>query len=90
MIQKVVSDIINQFLSELKKDETFERIERVLLDPISKYIRNTTYPYVHLVIFILLLYTITLPVIVIILFRQNRLLSSCVSLIKESRAITSS
>jgi hypothetical protein len=85
MIQKVVSDIINQFLAEMKKDETFERIERVVLDPISKYIRNTTYPYVHLIIFILLLYTLTLPVIVIILFRQNRLLTHCISIIKDTR-----
>jgi hypothetical protein len=86
MIQKVVSDIINQFLSEMKKDETFERIERVVLDPISKYVRKTTYPYIHLVIFILLLYTITLPIIIVILFRQNRLLTHCISIIKQSQS----
>ena len=84
MIQNLVKDAVQQLLNEIKKDETFERIQQYVLDPITRYVKKTTYPYLHLCIFILLLYTITLPIIIVILVRQNRLLTHCIGLIKKT------
>jgi hypothetical protein len=84
MIHNLVKDAVHQFLNEIKKDETFEKIQQYVLDPVTKYVKKTTYPYIHLCIFILLLYTITLPIIIVILVRQNRLLTHCISLIKKT------
>lgn len=90
MIHNLVKDMVHQLLNEIKKDETFDRIQRYVLDPITYYFKKATYPYFHLCIFILLIYTLTLPVIIVILFRQNRLLTQCISLIKKSVEISAS
>jgi hypothetical protein len=76
MIQKLVNDLIEQFIIEFKKQETFERIQNAILEPISRYVKSKTHPYINLLFFIIILYSITQPIILIILFKQNRLIMS--------------
>jgi hypothetical protein len=83
MIQKLVSDIINQFIIEFKKQETYDKIQNAILEPISKYIKFKTYPYINILLFILILYSITQPIILIILFRQNRMVMSILKQISD-------
>jgi len=83
MIQKLVSDIINQFIIEFKKEETYDKIQNTILEPISRYIKFKTYPYINILLFILILYSITQPIILIILFRQNRMVMSILKQISE-------
>lgn len=85
--QSLIKDMVQQLLNEIKKDDTTSRIRQYIVDPATRYLKNATYPYVHLCIFILLVYTITLPIIIIILFHQNRLMTECIRLIKKSSEI---
>jgi hypothetical protein len=83
MIQKLVNDIIEQFVIEFKKQETFERIQNVILEPISRYVKSKTHPYINLLFFIIILYSITQPIILIILFKQNKLIMNTLKHISE-------
>ena len=75
MIDKLVNDIINQCIIEFKKKETFDRIKTVILEPFIKYIRSKIHLYINLLLFVVLLYSIAQPIILVILFKQNRLLT---------------
>jgi hypothetical protein len=79
MIEKLVNDIIEQFIIQIKKNETFDRIKNVILEPFMKYIRSKIYMYINILLFVILLYSISQPIILIILFKQNRLLSQALS-----------
>jgi hypothetical protein len=83
MIQKLINDIIEQLIVEIKKQETFERIKNVILEPISSYIKSKTYPYINLLIFVIILYSIIQPLILIILFKQNSLIINLANSLKE-------
>lgn len=83
MIQKLVADVINQFIIEFKKQETYDKIQNAILEPISKYIKFKTYPYINILLFILILYSITQPIILIILFRQNRMVMTILKQISD-------
>lgn len=83
MIQKLVSDLIDQFLIEFKKKETFDRIQNAILEPVSKYIKSKTHRYIHLLFLIIILYSITQPIILILLFRQNRLIMTTLKRLTE-------
>jgi|694.fasta_scaffold84419_5 hypothetical protein len=76
MIQKLVNDLIDQFIIELKKQETFDRIQNTILEPISRYVKSKTHPYINLLLFIIVLYSITQPIILFVLFKQNKLIMS--------------
>jgi hypothetical protein len=89
MIPNLVKDTVQQLINEIKKEETFDKIQQYVLDPVSRYIRKVSFPYIHLCIFILLIYTLTLPVIIVILVRQNGLLTHCINLIKKSTEVVS-
>jgi hypothetical protein len=83
MIQKLVNDLIDQFIIEFKKKETFDRIQNTILEPISKYIKMKTHPYINLLFLIIILYSITQPIILIVLFRQNKLIMNTLKHLSE-------
>ena len=74
IIQKLVNDLIEQFIIEFKKKETFERIQNTILEPISRYVKSKTHPYINLLFFVIVLYSITQPIILFVLFKQNKLI----------------
>jgi hypothetical protein len=76
MIQKLVNDLIEQFIIEFKKPQTFDRIQSTILEPITRYIKSKTHPYINLLFFIIILYSITQPIILYVLFKQNKLIMS--------------
>lgn len=79
MIEKLVNDAIDQFIIEFKKPDTFERIKNVVLEPFMKYIRSKIHMYINILLFVILIYSISQPIILIILIKQNRLLTHVVS-----------
>jgi hypothetical protein len=79
MIDKLVNDIIDQFIIEFKKPEMFDRIRITILDPITKYIRSKIHMYINLLLFVVLLYSLSQPIILVILIKQNRLLTTALS-----------
>ena len=72
--------LIELFILE---QETYDKIQNAILEPISKYIKFKTYPYINILLFILILYSITQPIILIILFRQNRMVMSILKQISD-------
>ena len=83
MIQKLINDLIEQLIIELKKQETFERIKNVILEPISAYVKSKTYSYINILLFVIILYSISQPLILIILFRQNNLIMNLTNSLKD-------
>jgi hypothetical protein len=84
MIEKLINDIINQIIIEFKKPEIFDRIRTTILDPITKYIRSKIHMYINLLLFVVLLYSLSQPIILVILIKQNRLLTQALSNISIS------
>jgi hypothetical protein len=87
MIQKLINDLIEQLIIELKKQETFERIKNVILEPISAYVKSKTYSYINILLFVIILYSISQPLILIILFKQNNLIMNLSNSLKEVTSV---
>ena len=64
MIEKIIKDLMEKLLYEIKKEENQTKLEIELLNPILTKYTNKIYPYITLLLF---LYCINLLLIIIIL-----------------------
>ncbi len=64
MIEKIIKDLMEKLLYEIKKEENQTKLEIELLNPILTRYSNKIYPYINLLLF---LYCINLLLIIIIL-----------------------
>jgi hypothetical protein len=64
MIEKIIKDLIDKSILEIKKKENQRKLEFEVIDPILKHFTNRIYPYISLLMF---LYSINLFLIVFIL-----------------------
>lgn len=65
MIGPVTQQVIDQILSEVKREETQEKIKKSLLDPILKYLQAKIFPYLQ---FLGLLMAVMIILLVTILY----------------------
>lgn len=66
MIRKLIPELLDKIILELKKKNNFNKIKLSIIDPLVYYLLNRIYPY-FLIIFIIFVLTFIL-VLVILLF----------------------
>jgi hypothetical protein len=64
MIEKIIKDLFDKFISEIKKEETQKILEYEILNPLLNHYTDKIYPYISL---LMILYCINLVLIIIIL-----------------------
>ena len=64
MIEKIIKDLFDKFLLEIKKEENQKKLEFDVLNPLLNHYTNKIYPYITL---LMILYCINLFLIVVIL-----------------------
>ena len=64
MIEKIIKDLFDKFILEIKKEETQKLLEYEILNPLLTHYTDKIYPYISL---LMILYCINLVLIVIIL-----------------------
>ncbi len=74
-MNKIVNEILDYFILEIKKDENKEKIKIYLVDPTICYILDRLYPYIFITatIFIILLLIVIMILLLVIKSYYNKM-----------------
>jgi hypothetical protein len=72
MIEKIIKDLIDKLLFEIKNEENQKKIEIELLNPILSRYTNKIYPYFTLLLFLYCINLILIIIILILIIMFNR------------------
>ena len=74
MVEKITKDLLNRFITEIKKDENQKKLENDILNPILIKFTNKIYPYIKIVFTIFILnFLLVLIIFIIILCNLNKI-----------------
>ena len=75
MVEKITKDLLNRFITEIKKDENQKKIEIEILNPILIKFTNKIYPYIKIVFTIFILnFLLVLIIFIMILCNINKII----------------
>ena len=55
LIKELTNKILDKILNEIKQPENMTKIEKIVLDPLIKYTYTRMYPYISMIIILLLI-----------------------------------
>ena len=75
MVEKITKDLLNRFITEIKKEENQKKLENDILNPILIKFTNKIYPYIKIVFTIFILnFLLVLIIFIIILCNLNKII----------------
>ena len=71
MLKNLTNEILEKSISEIKKDDNMNKIQKNIIDPLINYTFKKVYPYITTVFILLILIFLIIIAILLLIIRNN-------------------
>ena len=71
MLKNLTNEILDKSISEIKKDDNMNKIQKNIIDPLINYTFKKVYPYITTVFILLILIFLIIIAILLLIIRNN-------------------